>query len=197
MTIMSTEPFFSEPMRLPDSKPLGDPEALWALQLRLLAIAESILGPRDVSKKIYQPQFSDNGPCIRNTPNLDGAFTELSRAGEHYWPTVVFEMAHETVHLLNPFPGGANNLEEGVAVAFSLHVQPAFGVCIQPSLPSYAQAFRLASLLPGGPLRAAQRIRNRCGALNDITLRDLQELFPSVGVAVLQTLVERFNRNVA
>ena len=193
--IMDTESTL-EPIRLPDSKPSGDPEALWALQLRLLAIAETTLGPRDVSKTIYQPQFSDNGPCIRNTPNLDAAFAELSRAGEEYWPTVVFEMAHETVHLLNPFPGGANNLEEGVAVAFSLYVQPGFGVSIRPSFPSYVQAFRLVSLLPGGPLQSAQRIRNRCGALNDITLLDLQGLFPSVGEAVLQDLTERFNRNV-
>ena len=183
-------------MRLPQSKPLGEPAALWALQLRLLAIAESILGPRDVSKKIYQPQFSNDGPCIRNTPNLDGAYTELSRAGEDYWPTVVFEMAHETVHLLNPFSGSANNLEEGVAVAFSLHVQPEFGVCIRPSIPSYIQAFGLASLLPGGPLRAAEQIRNRYGSLNDVTFQDLEGLFPSVGRRTLQMLVERFDRGV-
>ena len=74
--------------------------------------------------------------------NLDGAFAELSRASECYWPTVVFEMAHETVHLLNPVPGNANNLEEGVAVAFSLRVQPSYGICYPALNP------RLSSGLP-------------------------------------------------
>ena len=95
---------FREVIQLPETMPREAPEALWTLQLELLSMAESILGHRDIRKKIYSPQFSDEGPCIRNTPNLDGAFAELSRVGECYWPTVVFEMAHETVHLLNPFP---------------------------------------------------------------------------------------------
>ena len=50
----------------------------------------------------------------------------MSDNGRFYWPTVVYELAHETVHLLNPvFLGEANYLEEGVAVAFSLHGQTA------------------------------------------------------------------------
>ena len=183
-------------IQLPKTNPVDDPEALWSLQVELLALAESILGRRDLSKKIYQPQFSDDGPCIRNTPNLDGAFAELSRNGECYWPTVVFEMAHETVHLLNPAIGSTNNLEEGVAVAFSLHVQPSYGVNIQPSTPSYLHALQLARMLPGGLLRAAERVRDRAGALNAVTVRDLRDLFPSVEETALERLAERFTRNI-
>ena len=105
-------------MRLSATEPLNDPVGLWSLQLELMSTAEAVLGPRDSSKRIYQPQFTDNGPLLRNTPAMDGAYVELSRAGQSYWPTVAFEMAHETVHLLNPVAGDANNLEEGVAVAF-------------------------------------------------------------------------------
>lgn len=157
-------------------------------------MAESILGPRDLSKRIYPPQFTDGGPCIRNTPNLDGAFTELSRAGECYWPTVVFEMAHEAVHLLNPVAGSTNNLEEGVAVAFSLYVQPSYDVRIRPSLPSYLHALHLARMLPGGALAAAARLRSRFGALNDITVQDLRRTFPSVGEDLLRSLTAKFTR---
>ena len=96
---------------------------------------------------------------------------------------------------LDPVTGDTNNLEEGVAVAFSLHVQPSFGVCIQPSIPSYLRAFQLARILPGGPLRAAGRVRDEFGALNDITVQNLQDLFPSVGEVGLGRLVERFTRN--
>ena len=90
-------------MQLPVTEPLNDPPGLWALQLELLDIAELLLGGRDQSKTIYQPQFASGIPCIRNTPNLDGAYVELSPNGRFYWPTVLFEMAHETVHLLDQF----------------------------------------------------------------------------------------------
>ena len=163
-----------------------------ALQIELLSMAESILGRRNLSKKVYRPQFSGDGPHIRNTQNLDGAFVELSRAGECSWPEVVFEMAHETVHLLNPIAGNTNNLEEGVAVAFSLHVQPSYSICVHPSSPSYLHVFQLASMLPEGPLEAARRARDRVGALSDVTERDLGELFPNVDAVVLGKLAERF-----
>ena len=174
--------------------PRDDPPALWALQGKLLLIAQSILGSRDPLKKIYQPQFADNGPNIRNTPNLDGAFVELSRNAEGHWPTVVYEMAHETVHLLNPGPGNTNNLEEGVAVAFSIHVQPSFGICIPTLDPSYLCVFQLGSVLSGGALEAGRRVRDCFGALSAPTAQELQELFPNVDTIILRKLALRFMR---
>ena len=179
-------------MQLPETKPRDDPESLWALQIELLEMAQSILGCRDASKRICQPQFTDNGPNIRNTPNFDGAFAELSHGAKCSWPEVVFEMAHETVHLLNPIPGNTNNLEEGVAVAFSLHVQPYYGTCVRLEDASYLRAFQLASMLPEGPLESGRFARTRFGALSAITTQDLAALFPKVDTAVLESLAERF-----
>ena len=65
-------------MQFPATNPIDDPTALWAVQLELLGHAETLLGPRDQSKKVYQPLFTDHGPNLRNTPDLDGAFVELS-----------------------------------------------------------------------------------------------------------------------
>ena len=116
-------------MQLPGTNPKDDPKALWSLQLELLALAEFHLGPRDASKKIYPPQFGADYPQVRLTPNEDGAFAKLSRNGEQYWPTAVYELAHETTHLLNPVKlGEASNLEEGVAVAFSIKAQHSYGI---------------------------------------------------------------------
>ena len=183
-------------MRLPQSDPREDPSSLWALQLDLLAKAESSLGMRDTTKKIYQPQFTDDGPLIRNTPTLDGAFAELSRNGESYWPTVVFELAHETVHLLDPIPGNTNNLEEGVAVAFSIGVQPAYGVKFQqPTMKSYIDVLQLVCALPGGPLVAGRRVRERVDRLSDATEQDLRTLFPRIDEEVLNKLAARFVRD--
>ena len=66
--------------------PRDDPSSLWSVQLRLLQLAEDILGSRDASKTIYQPVFADDAPYIRNTPNFDGAFAKLSRNAEGYCP---------------------------------------------------------------------------------------------------------------
>ena len=169
-------------MQLPQASPKDDPVALWALQLDLLSNAEAALGARDTSKKICQPKFADDGPHIRNTPNLDGAFAELSRNSECYWPTAINELAHETVHLLDPALGIGNYLCEGVAVAFSVYAQTIRGLQPQPiGLPSYRHALELASQLPNGPLEAARQVRASVGALRQVTTRHLEDLFPGRG----------------
>ena len=175
-------------MQFPATNPVDDPAALWALQLELLGQAETVLGPRDRSKKVYQPQFTNHGPNLRNTPDLDGAFVELSRAAETDWTETVFEMAHETVHLLNPVAGNTNNLEEGVAVAFSLHIQPAYGINVRPGTTGYDHAHDLVWRLPGGPFSAGRRIRGEVGALNVTTPEMLCKLFPELGREVAMEL---------
>ena len=103
-------------------------------------------------------------------------------------------MAHETVHLLNPIAGNANYLEEGVAVAFSLSVQPSYDIDITPSMPSYIYALRLVNSLPGGPLIAGRQVRERVGAFTLATAQDLAELFPNVEEAIAIELTMPFVR---
>ncbi len=176
--------------------PGGDPSALWTVQLQLLRLAEDTLGPRDSSKTIYQPVFADNGPFIRNTPNLDGAFAELSRNAEACWPTAVYELAHETVHLLNPKPGVGNWLSEGIAVAFSVYAQLHFKLEPQRiNMQSYHRSLELVSELPYGPLAAGRSIRDVCGSVNSATRIILETLFPSVDSEILRELCKPFERN--
>lgn len=183
-------------MQLPQTSPRSDPVALWALQQQLLSLAEAALGARDTSKKIFQPDFADDGPHIRNTPGLDDAFAELSRNSELYWPTTINEMAHETVHLLDPAPGIGNYLCEGVAVAFSVYAQTTFGLQPQPiGLPSYRRALELVCQLPSGPLKAARQVRTNIGALRLVTTQHLEGLFPDVDRETLSNLASLFVRN--
>ncbi len=183
-------------MNLPGTDPVNDPAGLWALQWQLIVIAERELGPRDGLITVFQPTFADDGPFLRNTPNFDGAFVELSRNAEHYWPTAVFEMAHETVHLLNPVVRDAGNmLEESVVVAFSLHVQPMYGFTMPVTMPSYAEAMRLAESLPGGALPAGRLIRESAGALSCATEELLGRLFPGLDRGTRARLAGRFNRD--
>ena len=182
-------------MQLPnDVKPQDAPAALWALQQELLALAEHLLGPRDGSKQIYQPAFhSDGPPFLRNTPDKDGAFVELSQNAAGYWPTTVFEMAHETVHLLNPVAGGTNFLEEGIAVAFSRIAPQIYGLPLNEiEIGAYADALALVQSLPPDVFTAARMVRETVGALSATTLDDLANMFPSVERSVLCRLSQPF-----
>ena len=177
------------------SSPGEDPSALWSLQLQLLQLAEDVLGSRNASKIIYQPVFADDGPYIRNTPNLDGAFAEWSRNAEGYWPTVVNELAHETVHLLNPKPGVGTWISEGVAVAFSNYAQQQFKLEPQRvKKPSYMRSLEFVSKLPPDPLTAGRRIREACGTLDNATQSILETLFQSVDPETLKDLCKPFER---
>jgi hypothetical protein len=101
--------------------PKEAPSSLWTLQNELIQEAEALLGPRDYSKIVYQPDWNCDGPHIRYTPSKDGAFAELGFNAMNDWKMAVYQLAHETVHLLDQHGGErTNNLEEGAAVRFSL-----------------------------------------------------------------------------
>ena len=104
-------------------------------------------------------------------------------------------MAHETVHLLNPVAGNTNNLEEGVAVAFSLHIQPAYGINILPAATAYVHAHDLVCRLPGGPLVTAHCIRLEVGALSAATTETLRKLFPELEHSFAVDLTRQFEEN--
>ena len=173
-----------------------DSSALWSLQLQLLRLAEDVLGPRDATKTMLQPAFADDGPHIRNTPRLDGAFAELSRNAERCWPTAVNELAHETVHLLNPKPGVGTWLSEGIAVAFSYYAQRKFGLEPQQvSMQAYKRALELVSMLPTDPLTVGRSVRDVCGSLENATESVLRMLFSSVDPKTLTELCRPFERD--
>ena len=183
-------------MRLPDSIPAEDPDSVRALQDFLLQEAERLLWPRNPDKTILPAVFTEGGPMVRNTPDLKGAFAELSFAARTFWPTVVFELAHETVHLLNPMPRNGNKLEEGVAVEFSIHAQEMLGAPIiqQPTKGFYFSALQLVRLLPGGAFPAARHIREAHGPLSDVRTRQLQSLYPELEIGMLRKLCRQMNR---
>ncbi len=181
-----------ERMRFPNNKPKEDPGALWSLQASLLAFAEDQLGPRDSTKKIYQPQFTDQGPMLRNTPKLDGAYAELSRGAENFWSTALFELAHETVHLLDPSVGNTNYFEEGIAVRFSLWLAPNHSAHVRESNSAYFDALRMVEQISESPIETAKLARERFGALNKVSGANLNELCPNADPDLLVKLVQEF-----
>ena len=183
------------PFKLLATRPDRDPEQLWRLQVRLLDIAEAKLGPRDESKRIYRPSFDPDGPHIRNTPSLDGAFAELSHGARSDWRISVYQLAHETVHLLNPTVGqSATVFEEGIAVEFSVIAQVALGQStIVPIDDRYKAALQAVRRLPDDPFVVARRIRDRHGSLKGISVEDLQHAAPGLDRMQARLLLQPFH----
>ena len=101
--------------------PVDSPEVLWTLQNDFLDEAQSRLGDRRMDKKIYQPSWDADGPHICHASTKDGAFAKLSDCAKKNWKLAIYQLAHETVHLLDQHEGTVTNLlEEGLAVKFSL-----------------------------------------------------------------------------
>lgn len=174
------------------SPPREDDAAVWHVQQTLLAEAERLLGKRDQAKRLCQPTFAADGPRIINTSTLDGAFARLSENAAVYWPSLVYELAHETVHLLDPVVGHTNWLEEGIAVAFSIHAQSLLGCTKvqQPASGAYFDAFQLASRLPGGAFPFAFAVRSRFGSLAGFNAGELKAAFPVVSKDLAKRLVK-------
>jgi hypothetical protein len=172
------------------TRPDASASQMSSLQCELMRQVETALGQRDPAKKLYQPTFGVKNPHVVNTPSLDGAYAELSNNAAGYWPTAAYELAHETVHLLNPVVGNTNYLEEGIAVTFSIAVSTQAGHPMKPSEPAYEEARALVAQLPPSPLEAGKQVRARCGALSKAQLPDLVELFPTVNSSVLKRLCE-------
>jgi len=179
-------------MQFPVARPDAEPSFLWWLQNDLLSVAESNLGLRDQSKKIYQPAFDIHGPRLINTPTFDGAFAQLSPNAAGYWPTAVYELAHETVHLLNPTAANTNWLEEGIAVAFSVFALDHYNLSAQrPTSGSYVEALVLVQDLPDGPFPTARRVREVAGALNAVSYEQLTDIVPWHDQSKLRQLATR------
>jgi|SRR5712692_7954857 len=178
----------------PPGSPEVSPSEMWSIQNTLLAEAERLLGPKDPTKEIYQPTFSDKGPHTINTPSLDGAFADLSPNAARFWPTAVYELAHETVHLLNPIAGAATVLEEGVAETFALQMGETFGGFKQSSRECYQQACDAVSALGSDVLEIGKMVREKYGSLSRVKASDLKDLFPTAASDLIEKLVAKFDR---
>lgn len=156
------------------SAPEESGDELWQLQLALMRYAESLFGTRSGGKILYLPDFDAEGPHVRHTPNFDGAYADLSFRSKTSWNCALYEMAHETVHLLDPrgtpehLPK-ASNFEEAVATAFAMHCSDiAGGTYLAPS-PNYATALEHTASFRAHIFRVAYYVRRSFGHFSAAT----------------------------
>lgn len=177
-----------------------DDVALWQLQCFLLTECESRLGSKASNIKIYQPTIDGDRPHLINEKSGGGAFACLSDSSKSYWPTTLYELAHETVHLLNPVAGFTNYLEEGFAVIFAEEMSKS-----QTNHPMvstsggigdyYSKAAELVQRLPNPAYECGKEIRATFGSLGTVDNHQLRSLFPSLNEELSKSLTQECNFN--
>lgn len=167
---------------------------MWSIQGRLLKEAEQRLGPRDTNKQICQPIFGKGCPHIIVSFDFSQAYAKLSLAAAGFWPTAVYELAHESIHLLNPIVGAGTVLEEGIAETFALEMGESLGGLKQASAACYKEACDTVAVLGADVYATGKMVRGRSGSLNQISVSVLQDLFPAAAVDLLETLAAKFEQ---
>lgn len=194
-------------IEFPNTRPEDDCEALEKLQNDLLDWAAELFGIRDTTWTPLPPMFGNRNPHIHYPcpASLKLVMIKLGRRAREKWTKVLFQMAHETIHLLNPLhpeQGKANYLEEGVACAFSAFVQRRCGITgddfVRINLPAYKYAHALVKRLPAGDIAAPKRIRREMPTgtpFSSVTSKDLKRIFPSVDDDHADALTSTFCRD--
>jgi hypothetical protein len=168
----------------------------------LLERAETLFGPRDKAFTLLGIEFHA-GPNRLSYPNAgrDQIIVELSMEATRNRDQALFQLAHETVHILAPVNVGATTvLEEGLATYFSLtaphFVNPTYARRSEESLTGRFQPYRDAldnvrALLFMDPT-VVSRIRQANELFGSITVRRLREAAPHCPTEVATRLTRTF-----
>lgn len=167
----------------------------FSLLHELLPQAEQRYGTRDDRFSVVDILQCDDGPFIH--PDGTDVTLFVGPNATKYEPTLVSNVAHECVHLLNPITGNASTLEEGAAVDFELGViLTRFGQSelehFRSFLPDTYQCALsdvrdLLSLDPSAILRIRAELRGLTGP----TVEDIKRLVPSIDRGLAIRLVRR------
>jgi hypothetical protein len=161
---------------------------------RILDVVERRFGPRDARFTILGVEFHDEAPCIWFPGNPRHVAVQLGTATLGRLGHLVFQLAHECVHLLDPAPGGTNVLEEGVASLFQLQygneIDPEGGWSL--ANPRYEAAALLASALLQFDEDAIRKYRTQHGALREATPARLAAVIPHLPSPLADRLCQPF-----
>ena len=126
-------------------------------------MAEGLFGPRDTSYTVLHIEPGHEKPKIwfPSTEYPKHIIIHLVTDPDENMSKACYQLAHETVHLLAPVRGNANNLEEGVATYFAGHYmkvrmeEPKWG----PGKESYQEVLEKVSPLFEKDVKCIRKIR--------------------------------------
>lgn len=171
----------------------------WTLTTRLgemLQIAEELFGKRDLCYTPLGIEFYGEIPMVWYPGNCKHIAIRLTMNAAYDCRRSLYQLAHETVHLLSP-TGGRNSIyfEEGVATWFSNYYLERIGLpAMSPSVDSYQRVLNLVeSYLHKDPF-LVKRIRDKQPSFHKMTKKDIRPEFPGLSEKQLKFLVTKFQR---
>jgi hypothetical protein len=168
----------------------------WTLASRLgqmLTKVELQFGQRNRSFTVLGIEFRDGVSQLWFPGNCGHVVIQLGLAAMQDPIRAKFQLAHECVHLLDPAPGGTNNLEEGIATQFSLDfLEAEFGIRYQTGNPKYDNACNLIRSLRAAKGDAAKELRRLHGTWRGISKQEIMAMCPSLDVEIADQLAATF-----
>ncbi len=168
----------------------------WTLTQRLgdmLREVEERYGARDHAWTLLGIEFGGARPCIWYPHDCGYVSIKLSDSARTDPERAIFQLAHETVHLLSP-TGKRNGLviEEGLATIYAREICQRLGVNLVDNLIEYIYANRITkeflNLHPDGIRMLRQHKLSFC----DFTTKLILETFPDVPRKLATDLCEPF-----
>ncbi len=173
----------------------------WTVTTRLLLFLEELedlFGPRCVKYLYGGVEFADDGPYVWY-PFGKYVVVRLSSPCVNEPARALFQLAHESVHLIAPLGSreGVTVLEEALASWFQLKIvaehSQLFAEDWKVLPPRYASAAALITPLLCENPQAIKRIRVRQPNFHDISMELLKEEFVNAPDEVLRQLTSPFS----
>ncbi|EMD5662695.1 hypothetical protein VRM69_000935 [Enterobacter hormaechei] len=177
-------------LKLPSKLPSEDKNAGVEAKRMIIEEMESLFGSRDNTFTIDESIVYHNGSPRVWTYDTENKKCNvvLSNGCLTYWPCFVYEMAHESIHLLNPQPVAASYLEEGIAVWFSDYMMEKCGYEKHYPKGDYKKALELVALIKDTPPNIVKKIRDNYPNLTDISFAELRRLYPTLTIKQAKAL---------
>lgn len=170
--------------------PADDKSAGVKAKQMIIVKMESLFGARDKTFTIDDDiTYHDGRPRVWTYDQANKKCKViLSNGCLDFWPCFVYEMAHESIHLLNPQPEAASYLEEGIAVWFSDYMMKECNYEKHFPRGDYKKALKLVTLIKDAPPNIVKKIRGENLNLTDITHAELRHLYPKLTIRQAQEL---------
>ncbi len=174
--------------------PVGFTYTLASRLGQMLQMVESEFGPLDKSYTILGIEFRDGVPQVwfPDKHKCCHIVIQLSREAMQEPVRALWQLAHESVHLLDPHPGGGNVLEEGVAAHFAVRYLAQLNCSFPTGDPRYDEASSLVEQLLAARPGAIRELRAQHGPLHSVTAAQISAVCPGVECSIAERLARDF-----
>lgn len=179
------------------SKPIPNGGS-WTLTTRLgdfLAKAETRFGSRQMDWTILGSEFFGDIPCVWYPGNRKHVAIRLTESARYDFNQALFQLAHETIHLLSPNGSGpALVIEEGIATLFAEEMMAELKIEGMHASDNYIEALNLTRPLLSSHPDLIRGLRSLCPRIQDFTPDLVLSKAPELSTNMAHRLCDLFSR---